>query len=149
MLTSSVYKYTADGSNTVRGSSREGRVSNVERSVDDVVSVSKAIARMFSGGMSWGAVSLSPEMCREIFVMRHAGRPAFSSKRRECVRRIDASVDDVIEVACKHACGCGFRESVCSTFTRRHMSLVMKQGNAGLTEALVLTGELAPRKVAL
>lgn len=147
VLNSSVYKYTADGMNAARGGSREGRVSNVERNVDDTVSVGRALERMFVGGISWGFVSLSPELCREIFVWRHAGRPAFSSKRRECVRRMDVSVDDVVELACKRVCGCGFKESQCARITRRHVALVMKRGNVELTAALVTTGELSPQKV--
>lgn len=150
VLNSSVYKYTADGSHAARGGSREGRVSNVERSVDDVVNVDRVLARMYPAGMSWGYISLPPALCREVYVWRHAGRPVHSSTRRECVRRHDVTTDDLVELVCKRVCGCGFRDSVCARITRRHVALVVRQGNVELTAALVKSGELAePRAKAV
>lgn len=144
--TSSVYRFTADGAHASRGT-REGRVSNVERGVDDIVTVARTLENAFAGGMSWGRLSLSAELCREIYVWRLAGRPVHSSVRRECVRRVDASADDLVELACSRACGCGYRNSTCVTITKRHIALIVKKGNAVLVDALVRSGEMSPPRV--
>jgi hypothetical protein len=147
---SSVYRFTADSAGTAKGT-REGRVSNVERAVDDIVSTDRVLRRMFPEGVTWGDIALPPELCREIFVQRHAGRPLYSGPRRECIRRIEVDMHHLIELACKVACGCGMPAAEdgvgrCVTVTSRHIALVVKRGNEQLMAALVATGEMSERR---
>ncbi|MDQ3071612.1 MAG: hypothetical protein M3R55_18015 [Acidobacteriota bacterium] len=129
---------TEDG-DRIRGTAPAGRVSNVERSVDDVVGVARAINRAFAGGMTWDGpprVYLSPALCREIWTQRHAGRPAFSSKRRECIQRHETTAED-LRVMAAQVSG--------HEVTLRHIAIVMRQGNGEVREMLERSGELAPQ----
>lgn len=119
---------------------REGRVSNVERAVDDVLGVDRAMRSAFVGGARFGDVWFAPVLCREILAWHLAGRPVYSnSKRRECVQRHDVERADLVALACR---------ITGHEVTPRQVGLVIKQGVAEVRAWLERTGELAPRRVA-
>ena len=105
-----------------------------------IVHVHAALDGTFAGGMTWDGpprVYLSPALCREIFTQRHAGRPAFSSKKRECVQRHDVETEDLRVMACLVS---GHE------VTTRHIALVMRRGNDEVRDMLERSGELAPQR---
>ncbi len=115
----------------------EGRVSNVERGVDDTVGVGQALAAAFVGGLAWGDVVLSAELCRELYVWRLAGRPNYSSAKRVCVQRHDTDTEELRLLACKVS-GC--------EVTARHIALVTRAGNEQVRSYLEASGELQPQR---
>lgn len=123
---------------------REGRVSNVERGVDDVVGVLLAIERAYVGGMGWDgppAVRLTGSLCREVLLWRLVGRPlAYVRKSRAAVRRVPVDTEQIQEMALA-------REGV--ALTEHQVSLVVRQGTREVRKALERTGEMAPERKAV
>lgn len=123
---------------------REGRVSNVERGVDDVVGVLLAIERAYVGGMGWDgppAVRLTGSLCREVLLWRLVGRPLeYRRKSRAAVRRVPVDTVQIIEMALA-------REGV--ALTEHQVSLVVRQGTREVREALERTGEMAAERKAV
>lgn len=112
----------------------EGRVSNVERPVDNAIGALRAIAVAFKGGVVIGGYFYGEALCQELYVWRHAGRPVYSNaKRRECVMRKPVSTEELVDLA--HAISG-------HPATPRHVALIIKRGNVSLREYGEKTGEL-------
>lgn len=113
--------------------SRNGVESNVERQVDRVVGVRKALERAFAPGMAIGGLHLSQALCLEIFLWRHAGKPYLvgrPGKRAECVARRKVDLGWIVQEV----------ERVAQlTLTPHQVSLVVKHGNNALDDYLERT----------
>lgn len=112
----------------------EGRVSNVERPVDNAIGAVRAIEEAYAGGVLVGGYHYSAPLCRELLVWRHAGEPVYSNaKRKECVMRRPVDTERLV----------GLAVSISGNpATARHVALIVKRGNEALRAAGERTGEL-------